>query len=169
MTSDLTNAEIADRLSLFAALLELAESSPFAVRAYARAAELIRSTPAPVADLVREGRIRELRGIGPGIESKLRELVATGEIAELRALQEELPPELVSYGRLHGVSVKRISAIARALGIATVPELQAAVAAGRLREVPGIGPATESAIASAFAAPPASTASTCAGSAASSA
>ena len=94
MTSDLTNAEIADRLSLFAALLELAESSPFAVRAYARAAELIRSTPAPVADLVREGRIRELRGIGLGIESKLRELVATGEIAELRALQEELPPEL---------------------------------------------------------------------------
>jgi DNA polymerase (family 10) len=153
VTSDLTNAEIADRLSLFAALLELAESSPFAARAYARAAELIRSTPAPVADLVREGRVRELRGIGPGIESKLRELVATGEIAELTALQAELPPELVSYARLHGVNVKRISAIARALGIATVPELQAAVAAGRLREVPGIGPATESAIASALAAP----------------
>jgi DNA polymerase (family 10) len=154
VTSELTNAEIADRLSLFAALLELAESSPFAVRAYARAAELIRATPAPVADLVRGGRVRELRGIGPGIESKLRELVATGEIAELRALQEEIPPELVSYGRLHGVSVKRMSAIARALGIATVPELQAAVAAGRLRDVPGIGPATESAIASALAAPP---------------
>jgi DNA polymerase (family X) len=153
VTSDLTNAEIADRLSLFAALLELAESSPFAARAYARAAELIRSTPAPVADLVRDGRVRELRGIGPGIESKLRELVATGEIAELTALQAELPPELVSYARLHGVSVKRISAIARALGIATVPELQAAVAAGRLREVPGIGPATESAIAFALAAP----------------
>jgi DNA polymerase (family X) len=153
MTPDLTNTEIADQLSLFAALLELAESSPFAVRAYARAAELIRSTPVPVADLVREGRIRELRGIGPGIESKLQELVATGEIAELQALQEELPPELVSYGRLHGVSVKRISAIARALGISTAPELQAAIRAGRLRDVPGIGPATESAIASALAAP----------------
>ena len=153
MTSDLTNAEIADQLSLLAALLELAETSPFAVRAYARAAELVRSTPTPVAELVRQGRVRELRGIGPGIESKLRELVATGEIAELKALQAELPPELVSYGRLHGVSVKRISAIARALGIRTVPELQAAVAAGRLREVSGIGPATESAIAAALAAP----------------
>ena len=41
-----TNAEIADRLSLFAALLELAETSPFAVRAYVRAAEVIRSSPA---------------------------------------------------------------------------------------------------------------------------
>ncbi len=154
MTSDLTNAQIADRLSLFAALLELAETSPFAVRAYSRAAELVRSLPTPVAQLVREGRIRELRGIGPGIESKLRELVTTGEIEELRSLQAELPPELVSYGRLHGVSVKRITSIARTLGITTVPELEAAVAAGRLRDVPGIGPATESQIAAALARPP---------------
>jgi len=152
--AELTNAQIADRLALFAALLELADTSPFAVRAYSRAAELVRSLPAPVADLVREGRIRELRGVGPGIESKLRELVTTGEIAELRELQAELPPELVSYGRLHGVSTKRISRIARALEIATVEELEAAVAAGRLRDVPGIGPATEAQIAAALAAPP---------------
>jgi len=154
MAPDPTNAEIADRLSLFAALLELADSSPFAVRAYARAADLVRTTPVPVVELVREGRVRELRGIGPGIESKLRELVATGEIAELRALQRELPPELVSYGRLHGVSAKRIAAIVRALGVATIPELETAVAAGRLRDVPGIGPANESAIAAALAGPP---------------
>jgi DNA polymerase (family 10) len=154
VASELTNTEIADRLSLFAALLELAESSPFAVRAYARAAELVRSTPVPVAELVRAGRVRELRGIGPSIESKLQELVTTGGIAELSALERELPPELVSYGRLHGVSAKRISAIARALDITTVSELQAAVAEGRLRDVPGIGPATESAIAAALARPP---------------
>ncbi len=153
MTSDLTNAVIADQLALFAALLELAESSPFAVRAYARAAELVRSTPAPVAELVREGRVRELRGIGPSIESKLQELVTTGDIGELTALRQELAPELVSYGRLHGLSAKRIASIARALQISTVPELQAAVAAGRLREVPGIGPATEAAIATALASP----------------
>ncbi|HEU4973387.1 MAG TPA: hypothetical protein VFT35_15830, partial [Gaiellaceae bacterium] len=154
MAPDPTNAEIADQLALFAALLELAETSPFAVRAYNRAAELVRSLPTPVAQLVREGRIRELRGIGSGIESKLRELVTTGEIAELRALQAELPPELVSYGRLHGVSAKRISSIARALQITTVPELEAAIAAGRLSDVPGIGPVTEARIAAALARPP---------------
>ena len=154
MAPELTNAQIADRLALFAALLELADTSPFAVRAYSRAAELVRSLPTPVADLVREGRIRELRGVGPGIESKLRELVTTGEIAELRDLQAELPPQLVSYGRLHGVGTKRISSIARALEITTVPELEAAVAAGRLQDVPGIGPATEAQIAAALARPP---------------
>ena len=131
---------------LFGALLELAETSPFAVRAYKRAAELIRSAPTPVSTLVREGRVRELRGIGPGIESRLRELLETGEIAELRQLEDELEPELVGFGRLLGLTAKRTLSIARDLGVKTVPELEAAIAAGRLRDARGVGPATESRI-----------------------
>ena len=75
------NAEIAQTLERYAALLDLAGSGYYTVRAYRRAAELVRETRAPVADLVREGRARELRGIGPGIERRLQELVATGELA----------------------------------------------------------------------------------------
>ena len=56
------NAALADRLESFAALLELADAQYHAVRAYRRAAEVIRSTPAPVAELVRAGRAQELRG-----------------------------------------------------------------------------------------------------------
>jgi DNA polymerase (family 10) len=141
-----TNAEIADRLSLFAALLELAETSPFAVRAYVRAAELIRSSPASIAELVRQGRVRELRGIGSGIESKLRELVETGEIAELRELEAELEPELVGYGRMLGLSAKRILSIARDLDVTSVAEFETAIAAGRLQDATGVGAATESKI-----------------------
>ncbi len=147
MTSaDLSNIQIADRLSLFGALLELAETNPFAVRAYARASELIRSTPASVAELVRTGRIRDLRGIGPGIEAKLRELVETGDIAELRALEAELQPDLVGYGRSLGLSAKRMLGIARALDVDSVAAFQDAVAAGRLSQVPGVGAATEAKI-----------------------
>ena len=151
---DPTNAEIADRLSLFAALLELAGTSPFAVRAYTRASEIARSSPASVAALVRAGRVRELRGIGPGIESKLRELVETGEIAELRALEAEVEPELVAYGRSLGLTAKRMLEIARSLGIRTSVEFVEAAATGRLREVPGIGQATEAKIRSALEAGP---------------
>jgi DNA polymerase (family 10) len=145
-----TNAEIADQLLLFATLLELAETSPFAVRAYTRAAELIRASPTPVAELVRSGRVRELRGVGPGIEARLHELVETGEIAELRELEAETAPELLAYGRLVGIGSKRLQAIARELGVRTVPELRAAAAEGRLQAVSGIGPVTEAAIRSAL-------------------
>jgi DNA polymerase (family 10) len=139
----LDNAGIADRLDQFAALLELAGAEPYSARAYRRAADLIRSTPAPVAELVRQGRARELRGIGPSIERRLEELVETGDIAELRALEREVSPELVGVGRLLGISARRMLEIGRVLGVRSLDELREAASEGRLREVPGIGPETE--------------------------
>jgi DNA polymerase (family X) len=139
----LDNAAIAERLEAFAALLDLAGASYYTARAYRRAAELIRSLPAPVAELVAAGRVRELRGIGPGIEARLRELVETGDIAELRELERSVAPELVGFGRFLGLSAKRAVEIGRALGVETADEFRAAIREGRLREVPGIGPKTE--------------------------
>jgi len=139
----LDNAGIAARLDQFASLLDLAGAGPYNARAYRRAADLIRTTPAPVAELVRQGRARELRGIGPGIERRLRELVETGEIAELRELEREVSPELAGLGRFLGVSVERMLDIGRVLGVRNLAELRQAADEGRLREVTGIGPETE--------------------------
>ena len=133
------NRQIADQLEAFAALLELAEANPYTARAYRRAAETIRGTPAEVAELVRSGRVRELRGIGPGIASRLRELVETGQIAELAELERELAPELIGLGRFLGLSARRSMDIARALDLRTAQEFRQAAAEGRLRQVPGIG------------------------------
>jgi DNA polymerase (family 10) len=136
------NFRIADRLEAFAAVLELADANPYTARAYRRAAETIRGTALPVAALVRTGRVRELRGIGPGIEARLRELVETGQIAELAELEREFAPALVGLGRYLGLGARRSVEIARALGARTPDEFRAAAAAGRLRSVPGIGPKT---------------------------
>jgi DNA polymerase (family 10) len=140
---NLDNASIAERLDAFATLLDLAGAGYYSARAYRRAAELIRATKAPVAELVRTGRVRELRGIGAGIEARLRELVETGEIAELRELEREVDPELVGLGRFLGLQPKRAVEIGRTLGIRTADELRLAATEGRLRDVPGIGAATE--------------------------
>ena len=137
------NAEIARTLDAYAALLDLAGAAHWSVRAYRRAADLIRATPAPVETLVRNGRVRELRGIGPGIERRLRELVETGRIAELEELEREVEPELVALGRYLGLGPQRLVAIGRALEIRSADELRAAAEAGRLRDAPGVGPATE--------------------------
>jgi DNA polymerase (family X) len=145
------NARIADRLEAFAALLELADANGYTVRAYRRAAELIRSTPVAVAELVAAGRVRELRGIGPGIEARLRELLTTGDIAELAELERELAPSLIGFGRYLGLGARRSIDIARALDARTPDEFRAAVAAGRLRSVPGVGPKTEAQIRAALA------------------
>jgi DNA polymerase (family X) len=145
------NAAIADKLEAFASLLELAEANPYTARAYRRAAETIRSVAVSVSDLVANGRIRELRGIGPGIEARLRELVETGAIAELEELERELSPDLVGLGRYLGLTARRSVELARALDIRTAAEFREAAAAGQLRDVPGIGPKTEGRILEAMA------------------
>src|SRR2546425_2443799 len=143
MPNSLDNATIAEQLESFAALLDLSGSSFYTSRAYRRAAETIRETKAPIAELVAAGRVQELRGIGPGIATRLQELVETGRIAELDELEREAQPELVGLGRFLGVGPKRMVEIGKALGIATADEFREAAREGRLTSVPGIGPHTE--------------------------
>jgi DNA polymerase (family X) len=138
----LSNAEIAERLDAFAVLLELAGAQAYTSRAYRRAADMIRETPAPIVELVRKGRVRELRGIGPGIERRLQELVETGEIAELTELEQQVRPELIGLGRYLGVSPRRAIEIGETLGVRDLEELRDAARNGRLTEVPGVGPKT---------------------------
>ena len=95
--------------------------------------------------------MRRLRGIGPGIEARLRELVETGEIAELDELERELAPELVGIGRYLGLGARRGGRDrpgARRPDARRVPRGRAA---GRLQSVPGIGPKTEAQILDALA------------------
>ncbi|CAN5202605.1 hypothetical protein BH18ACT12_BH18ACT12_11170 [soil metagenome] len=137
------NAEIAKQLEAFAALLDLSGSGYYTSRAYRRAAETIRETKAPIAELVAAGRVQDLRGIGAGIAGRLKELVETGRIAELEELEREVQTELIGLGRFLGVGPKRMFGIGQALGISTAEEFREAARAGRLTSVPGIGPQTE--------------------------
>ena len=132
VTTPLDNAAIADRLEAFAALLDLsarrlhAPGIPAGGRHGARDA-------GRVDELVRAGRVRELRGIGAGIAARLEELVETGRIAELDELERELRPELIGLGRLLGLGPKRMLEIGEALDVRTAEEFRAAADAGGLR------------------------------------
>ncbi len=140
---DPQNAEIAAKLDAYATLLELGGANSYSVRAYRRAADTLRDSAVPVAELVQSGRIRDLRGIGPSIEARLRELVETGEMHELQELEERISPDLIGVGRMLGLSAKRSMEIGQALNVRTLDELREAAAQGRLLDVPGIGPKTE--------------------------
>jgi DNA polymerase (family 10) len=120
------NADLADRLEAFAAVLGLGDANPHTLRAYRRAAEAVRHSEVAVAELVAAGRARELRGIGPKIDARLRELIATGEIAELAELERELRPDLVGLRRYERL-VRRGSGAA-GLWLSRALELIAAIA-----------------------------------------
>ena len=142
-----TNAEIADRFALLGDLLEIEGAVRHRVLAYRRAAARVRSTPASVAEMAMKGRAIDLPDIGATLQSKIAELTETGRIAALEAIRARVPEGLAAIARLEGIGPKRAVALWREVGVCDLDELAAAVADGRLGEVPGFGPATRESLA----------------------
>ena len=86
-----TNAEIAVVFEEMAALLEKKGDLIFKIRAYKRAAEVIKQLPFPLQKRVTEGaNLREIPGIGEAIDKKIREYISTGRVQTYERLKSEL-------------------------------------------------------------------------------
>jgi DNA polymerase (family 10) len=142
-----TNREVADRLRLIGDLLELEGAVRHRVLAYRRAAARVAATTTSVAEMAVRGRAVDLPDIGTTLQAKIVELVETGDIAALAKLRDRVPPGLAEVARLDGIGPKRAVALWRELGVATVDDLATALAEGRVRDVPGLGAATEARLA----------------------
>ena len=97
-TAQLSNAEIADRLSSLAQLLTVKGDNPYKIRAYRRAASTIRGLGESVDELVRnEADLTAYEGIGKAIAGSVREIVLEGKLGTLEKLRAEVPPEVVPF------------------------------------------------------------------------
>jgi DNA polymerase (family X) len=137
------NAEIADQLDLLADISEILGEEAFKVVAYRRAAERIRESPLPVAELALEGKAKELPGIGKTIEAKAIEVVELGEMKALTKRRGLVPQGVVEFLRLPGVGPKTAARIWTELGITTLDGLKSAAEEGRLRALSGMGARSE--------------------------
>jgi len=82
--------EPAAALDRIAYLLDRAREKSYRVRAYLRAAEVVRALPPDeLATRVARGTLEELDGIGPKTASVIAEVVATGSTTYLAKLEEE--------------------------------------------------------------------------------
>ena len=86
----MTNAEIAAVFYDIAALLKAKKENVFKIRAYERAAGFIIDWPASIEQMAREGRLREVPGVGEAISKKITELVTTGRLEFYERLKAEI-------------------------------------------------------------------------------
>jgi DNA polymerase (family X) len=77
-----TNAQIAAALDELGDLYELDGAVQYRVLAYRTAARTVREASVSVEQLVRDGRVTELPGIGKTLETKLVKLVETGDMEQ---------------------------------------------------------------------------------------
>jgi DNA polymerase (family 10) len=142
----LTNDEIARVFENIADLLEIKGESVYRVISYRRASESIRAQGRRLEDLQKEGRLKEIPGVGDAIAAKIEELLTTGKLGFYEELVEEVPAGLIDVLKISGVGPKKAARFWHELGITSVPELEAAARDGRLRELPGMGAKSETAI-----------------------
>jgi len=137
--------EVARALRRLGRLLELEGESAFKVRAYAVAADRIAALAEPLDELARQGRLREIPGVGPTIARQIESLLATGHIPLLDRLEAKWPPGAVDLLRVPAVGPARLGALLAA-GIDSVEALERAARDGSLVAVQGFGPRSREAI-----------------------
>lgn len=133
------NFEVARIFNEIADLLEIKGDNFFKVRAYRKGAEKIATLPENIEDVVVEGRLGEIDGIGKGLAGKIEEIVEKGDCAYHQELVSELPPGLIEVLKVPGVGPKLARLFFDELGISSIDELLQAARARKLRKLPGMG------------------------------
>lgn len=119
-------------LEEIAALLEIKGENLFKVRAYQNAAKVLATITDDLDQIVREKRIREIKGVGATISAKIEEYVETGCIAYHLELQKEVPLSLLELLQIPNLGPKKIKILYDELSINTVGELEYACKENRL-------------------------------------
>lgn len=133
---------VARVLDQIASHLELRAENPFKIRAFRMGARTIGSLAGEPADWLAQGTLEQTHGVGPAIQSVVRELVGSGRSTVLDELREQVPPGLVEMLRISGLGVAKVRQIHERLHLESIPELEAAARDGRLASLPGFGAKT---------------------------
>ncbi len=135
--------KVAEILVEIGVLLELKGENPFKTRAYANGARTIEGLSEPLATLVAEKRLGEIKGIGEALEQKITELVETGKLKYYDELKASIPPGLIEMLEISGLGPKKIQAMNKMLGVDSIEKLEAACQAGKVAELDGFGEKTQ--------------------------
>jgi DNA polymerase (family X) len=121
-------------LEEIAVLLELSGENPFKSRSYASVARNLEQQGEDVNTLVKEGRLREIKGVGDALEQKIEELVTTGKLKYYEDLRAKFPDSLFELFEIPGLGGKRIKHLYEDEKITSLDELQAACESGRIAD-----------------------------------
>jgi len=142
----LNNRQLADTFTLIANLLEIKGEIIYKTLAYRKAAESLMGLGRQASEYWKEGKLEEIPGVGKAIAEKIDELLKAGKLEFLEKLKQEVPEELATWLAVPSLGPKKIALIWQTLGITTLTQLEAAAKEGKLRDLPGMGAKSESAI-----------------------
>lgn len=140
------NATIATMLDDFGDLLEIVGADKYRYLSYHKAAHAIRAWGEDLGTTARAGRLTTIPGVGQKLAGVIESLMDSGTFDELDEVTRRVPLSVVGLMRVPGVGPKKAKALYTELGVASVDDLETAVAEGRLNGLAGFGAKTIEAI-----------------------
>lgn len=138
----MSNKEIAYAFDELANLLELHEDNEFKIRSYRNAYLTLRKLDRPLTELS-DPEIKGVKGIGPAISGKIRELLSSGKMNALEEARAQTPPGVTEMLQVNGFGPKKVRTVWRDMGIESIGELWYACNENRLVEFKGFGLKTQ--------------------------
>jgi DNA polymerase (family 10) len=138
------NADIAEIFNRMADLLEIQGANPFRVRAYRNAARTVGGMSKNVAAMGGNGKpLSDLPGIGKDLAEKIKEIIETGKLSQLKDLEKEMPDGVHDVLKIPGLGPKKVKVLYEELKIGSVDDLKKAAEKKKIRELSGFGKKTE--------------------------
>ena len=130
---------IAEILNEIGVLLELKGENAFKIRAYQSGARALESLDEDISDVVNEGRLNSIKGIGKALAEKIETLHRSGKLEYYDKLRSSVPKGLIEMLEIAGLGAKKIRAVHESLGIDSISELERACREERIANLPGFG------------------------------
>lgn len=139
-----SRSDVLRMLAEMARLTALDEGSPqsFKARAYEAAVAGVEGHPGELSGLSKADLVK-IKGVGNAIADKIIELDTTGRVAKLEDMRAKYPPGFVELTRIPGLGPKKLKLLRDHLGVVDLDSLIAALDAEQIRELPGMGAASE--------------------------
>ena len=134
------NRTYAQLLGETADLLEIDGGDAFRIRSYRRAAEAVESCTTQLSEIANDPKkLQEIPGIGKGMAANIHDMELTGSLPLRDELLKKYKPSMLQLMKLPGMGPKTVAFLWDAIHVASMEDLEAAIAAERLNDLPRFG------------------------------
>ncbi len=130
-------------LEQIADLLEFKGENPFKINAFRNAVNVLRSQTSDIQSIIKDGSIKNIKGIGKGIQSVIYDIYENGFSSDLEQLNQEIPKGIIDMLEIRGLGPKKIKSIYSEFGISSIDELEAFCKQDKLKSIKGFGEKTQ--------------------------
>ncbi|MCF8241217.1 MAG: PHP domain-containing protein [Melioribacteraceae bacterium] len=135
--------EVITVLEDMADLMEFRGENRFKINAFRNGANVLRQLEKDLAEMIENNELKEVKGIGKGLQTVIKEYYETGVVNDYIELRASIPEGMFEIFSIRGLGVKKVKQINEELSISNLQELEQACKDDKIAATKGFGRKTQ--------------------------